>query len=149
MHDIYNEGSKVVDLQCWFSALSLTCRDSLNLLMILQILDGRISKFQLCIEKCSETVRQYVHIVFTTWWTSPHPCFWATEPFTDAPFIPNLDTITCYQWNCLRVERSKQVFFLSIPQLSQSCFCPCLNFDIKFGMSIYLEIGNEVHQFKH
>lgn len=35
--------------------------------------------------------------------TSLHLCLWTTEPV-------NHDTITCYQWTCLPVEGSKQVF---------------------------------------
>lgn len=31
------------------------------------------------------------------------------DAFEDAPFIPNHDTITCYQPTCLPVEHSKQV----------------------------------------
>lgn len=33
-----------------------------------------------------------------------------TEPFEDTSFIPNPDTIACYQLTCLAVECSKQVF---------------------------------------
>ena len=33
-----------------------------------------------------------------------------TEPVQDAPFLPDHDTLTCYQWTCLPVEPSTQMF---------------------------------------
>lgn len=71
---------------------------------------------------CEVFLSPWSNILYTIMcWTSTHPCLWTTEPFRDAPFIPNHDTLTCYQWSCLTVESSKQVTFPVF-------FCPCPNF---------------------
>ena len=56
--------------------------------------------------------------------------------FEEAPFIPNLDTITCYQWNCLNVV------FLEDYTTFPSCVAPvtiCLKWvaGIKLGFGFF------------
>lgn len=51
------------------------------------------------------------------------PCsYGCLRHFEEAPFILILDTITCYQWNCLNVEGSKQVFLEDY-----TTFPPCVS----------------------
>ena len=74
--------------------------------------------------KCCWTIL-YTIMCFTKWWTSTLLCLWLTYPFKDF-FIPNLDTSTCYQWTCLPVEFSKQMFLEHSTFFPVFC-CPCPN----------------------
>ena len=79
------EVSKVMGIQCWFSALPLMYRDFSRFCEPLDDIVGHI-------EKRSWTVRSFLTQLLTKWCTSPHPCLWMTEPLRDVLFIPNHST---------------------------------------------------------
>lgn len=112
-----SEGSEVMGIQCWISALSFLCRDfsgsskSFNDYMNC----GEINTFLITVHW--EMFWLFSHTYFHKWWTFPHSWLWMTEAFKDAPFIPNYDTINCYQWT--------DAFWAS--HSFQSCCC-CPNF---------------------
>lgn len=77
-----------------------------------------------------ESIRQYhlYDMSFTKWW----PVNSYSMPFQYAPFVPNHD-ITCCQWTCLFVQRSKQTL-LSISQLSHCFFAHVVFAQLVFNL---------------
>ena len=100
------EGSMVTCIQQQFLPLAFTHQDSpdsLNLFTILWTVDGERPKFF--------AILRWETLKFWTDWQFSHevwhkvvnhdPSLLAkTKPLVDAPFILNLDNLTCYQLNC-------------------------------------------------
>jgi len=85
------EGSKVTPIKCWFSALSLTCRDFSWFSESFDIVDCRWwnPSFRSIVLKLLDYLLTQL---FTKCRTSSHSCLWTTEPFGDTSFLPNHDT---------------------------------------------------------
>ena len=66
-------------------------------------------------------------------WNSLHRCWWTRKRFDDISFIPDHQTISCYQWACSPVEwwtgvfgatTTSTVFCCSCPNVFETCCCP-------------------------
>ena len=53
------------------------------------------------------------------WWTTSYPC---SKPLVEAPFILNLDNLTCYQLNCYLWNLPETVLLVTFSVLF--CLCP-------------------------
>ena len=94
---------------------------------------------------CTFQYQWCLHILLSShcWTICPYsfsqsPCLWITEPFKDAHFIANHDTITTYKLTHLPMVCPKCLgFFFSIPQL---CFLlPTFLEHVAGRMSVYLQ----------
>ena len=120
------EGSKVMGILCWFSALPLTYRDFSRFSEPLEdIMDH--------IEKRSWTF-SFLAQLLTKWCTSssPHPCLWMTEPFRDVLFIPNhsiklltINLFTCgmFQTGAWWAFLNFLSIFATFPNFFVTCCC--------------------------
>ena len=124
------EGSKVIGIQCWFSAL-LLCAEispgSLNLLMILCTVDDEIPKFFLIV--CWEMLFLNCKTICScSYLQSGEPCpILACEQLrlTGMLLLYPIMALSCIQLTCSPVECSKQVFFKhSSTFLVFCCHCP-------------------------
>ena len=102
--------------------------NSVNLLMILWIVDDEICKFPEIMHQEMKLLDYLPTQIFTNWWASLHPWLWTTKPFQSRYCYVICDI--CYQLTCLPVECSRQVFFEHSTVFPIFC-CSCPNF---FGM---------------
>ena len=87
----------------------------------------------------AHVVKSFIQLCFTKWKVD---YAWASRRCS---VIPNHDTITCYQWTCLPVECSKQVFlehFVVPVPARLKCVA-----GIKFRISIYLQTWNMLMRY--
>ena len=84
-----------------------------------------LNSLQSCAEKhCLWTDWQFSHKVWHKVVNHDPSLLAKTKPLVDAPFILNLDNLTCYQLNVLIVEPSRTVLLVTFSVLF--CLCPNL-----------------------
>lgn len=112
-----HEGSKVMHIQQWFPVLPFKQWDfssfpeSFHNFMHCRWWPKDLNSLQSCVEQCCFwTDWQFSHEIWHKVVSHDPSLLAKTELLVDAPFMPNLDTLSCYQWTWLLWNPPKRCY---------------------------------------